>query len=65
MSFKQAIDAQERLYEMMREDFVEKDRYISQLEGVVQSLLAKVKRRDQTVSELREVVKSLTSAPRS
>ena len=65
MSFKQAIDAQERLYEMMREDFVEKDRYISQLEGVVQSLLAKVKRRDQTVSELREVVKSLTSTPRS
>ena len=61
MSIQQQIEMQERLYNVMREDFVEKDRYINQLEGVVHSLLNKVKRRDQTISELREVVKSLTS----
>ncbi len=61
MSIQQQIEMQERLYNVMREDFVEKDRYIAQLEGVVHSLLNKVKRRDQTISELREVVKSLTS----
>jgi hypothetical protein len=52
---------QERLYNMMREDFVEKDRYIAQLEGVTSSLLAKLKRRDETISELRAAVKALTS----
>jgi SMC interacting uncharacterized protein involved in chromosome segregation len=61
MSIQQQIEMQERLYNVMREDFVEKDRYINQLEGVVHSLLNKVKRRDQTISELREVVRSLTS----
>ena len=34
MSFQKNIEMQERLYNMMREDFVEKDRYIAQLEGV-------------------------------
>jgi SMC interacting uncharacterized protein involved in chromosome segregation len=61
MSIQQQIEMQERLYNVMREDFVEKDRYINQLEGVVHSLLNKVKRRDQTISELREAVRSLTS----
>jgi SMC interacting uncharacterized protein involved in chromosome segregation len=61
MSIQQQIEMQERLYNVMREDFVEKDRYIAQLEGVVHSLLNKVKRRDQTISELREAVRSLTS----
>ena len=61
MSFQKNIEMQERLYNMMREDFVEKDRYIAQLEGVTASLLAKVKRRDETISELRAAVKSLTS----
>lgn len=46
---------------MMREDFVEKDGYIAQLEGVTSSLLAKLKRRDETISELRVAVKALTS----
>ncbi|NBW20378.1 MAG: hypothetical protein EBR82_71665 [Caulobacteraceae bacterium] len=62
MSFQKNIEMQERLYNMMREDFVEKDRYIAQLEGVTASLLAKVKRRDETISELRAAVKSLTSS---
>jgi hypothetical protein len=61
MSFQKNIEMQERLYNMMREDFVEKDRYIAQLEGVTASLLAKVKRRDETISELRAAVKALTS----
>ena len=61
MSIQQQIEMQERLYNMMREDFVEKDRYIAQLEGVTASLLAKVKRRDETISELRAAVKALTS----
>ena len=61
MSFQRNIEMQERLYNMMREDFVEKDRYIAQLEGVTASLLAKVKRRDETISELRAAVKALTS----
>jgi hypothetical protein len=61
MSFQKNIEMQERLYNMMREDFVEKDRYIAQLEGVTSSLLAKVKRRDETISELRAAVKALTS----
>jgi hypothetical protein len=62
MSFQKNIEMQERLYNMMREDFVEKDRYIAQLEGVTASLLAKVKRRDETISELRAAVKALTSS---
>jgi hypothetical protein len=61
MSFQKNIEMQERLYNMMREDFVEKDRYIAQLEGVTASLLAKVKRRDETIFELRAAVKALTS----
>jgi hypothetical protein len=61
MSFQKNIEMQERLYNIMREDFVEKDRYIAQLEGVTASLLAKVKRRDETISELRAAVKALTS----
>lgn len=61
MSFQKNIEMQERLYNMMREDFVEKDRYIAQLEGVTSSLLAKVKRRDETISELRAALKVLTS----
>lgn len=61
MSFQKNIEMQERLYNMMREDFVEKDRYISHLEGVTSSLLAKVKRRDETISELRAALKALTS----
>jgi hypothetical protein len=61
MSFQKNIEMQERLYNMMREDFVEKDRYIAQLEGVTASLLSKVKRRDETISELRAAVKALTS----
>lgn len=61
MSFQKNIEMQERLYNMMREDFVEKDRYIAQLEGVTSSLLAKLKRRDETISELRVAVKALTS----
>jgi hypothetical protein len=61
MSFQKNIEMQERLYNMMREDFVEKDRYIAQLEGVTASLLAKVKRRDETISELRAALKALTS----
>ena len=61
MSFQKNIEMQERLYNMMREDFVEKDRYIAQLEGVTSSLLAKVKRRDATISELRAALKALTS----
>ncbi len=61
MSFQKNIEMQERLYNMMREDFVEKDRYIAQLEGVTSSLLAKVKRRDETISELRAALKALTS----
>jgi hypothetical protein len=61
MSFQKNIEMQERLYNMMREDFVEKDRYIAHLEGVTSSLLAKVKRRDETISELRAAVKALTS----
>jgi hypothetical protein len=61
MSFQKNIEMQERLYNMMREDFVEKDRYIAQLEGVTSSLLAKVKRRDETISELRVALKALTS----
>ena len=61
MSIQQQIEMQERLYNVMREDFVEKDRYIAQLEGVTASLLAKVKRRDETISELRAAVKALTS----
>jgi|1048.fasta_scaffold74572_1 hypothetical protein len=61
MSFQKNIEMQERLYNMMREDFVEKDRYIAQLEGVTSSLLAKLKRRDETISELRAAVKALTS----
>lgn len=61
MSFQKNIEMQERLYNMMRQDFVEKDRYIAQLEGVTSSLLAKVKRRDETISELRAALKALTS----
>jgi len=61
MSFQKNIEMQERLYNMMREDFVEKDRYIAQLEGVTASLLSKVKRRDETISELRAALKALTS----
>jgi septal ring factor EnvC (AmiA/AmiB activator) len=61
MSFQKNIEMQERLYNMMREDFVEKDRYIAQLEGVTSSLLAKLKRRDETISELRAALKALTS----
>jgi hypothetical protein len=61
MSFQKNIEMQERLYNMMREDFVEKDRYIAHLEGVTSSLLAKLKRRDETISELRAAVKALTS----
>lgn len=61
MSFQKNIEMQERLYNMMREDFVEKDRYIAQLEGVTASLLSKVKRRDETISELRAALKSVTS----
>jgi len=61
MSFQQNIEMQERLYNMMRQDFVEKDRYIAHLEGVTSSLLAKLKRRDETISELRAAVKALTS----
>jgi hypothetical protein len=61
MSFQKNIEMQERLYNMMREDFVEKDRYIAQLEGMISSLLAKLKRRDETISELRVAVKALTS----
>jgi hypothetical protein len=61
MSFQKNIEMQERLYNMMREDFVEKDRYIAQLEGVTSSLLAKLKRRDETISELRVALKALTS----
>lgn len=61
MSFQKNIEMQERLYNMMREDFVEKDCYIAQLEGLAASLLAKVKRRDETISELRAAVKALTS----
>ena len=61
MSFQKNIEMQERLYNMMRQDFVEKDRYIAHLEGVTSSLLAKLKRRDETISELRAAVKALTS----
>jgi hypothetical protein len=61
MSFQKNIEMQERLYNMMREDFVEKDRYIAQLEGVTSSLLAKLKRRDETISELRVALKAVTS----
>ena len=61
MSFQKNIELQERLYNMMRQDFVEKDRYIAHLEGVTSSLLAKLKRRDETISELRAAVKALTS----
>ncbi len=61
MSFQKNIEMQERLYNMMREDFVEKDRYIAQLEGVTSSLLAKLKRRDETISELRAALKAVTS----
>lgn len=61
MSFQKNIEMQERLYNIMREDFVEKDRYIAHLEGVTSSLLAKIKRRDETISELRAAVKALTS----
>jgi len=61
MSFQKNIEMQERLYNMMRQDFVEKDRYIAHLEGVTSSLLAKVKRRDETISELRAALKALTS----
>jgi hypothetical protein len=61
MSFQKNIEMQERLYNMMRQDFVEKDRYIAQLEGVTASLLAKVKRRDETISELRAALKALTA----
>ena len=61
MSFQKNIEMQERLYNMMRQDFVEKDRYIAHLEGVTSSLLAKLKRRNETISELRAAVKALTS----
>lgn len=54
---KQQIEAQERLYQMMQEDFHEKDRYIQNLEATIKGLILRIQRRDKLISELRESLK--------
>jgi len=54
---KSQMEAQERLFEMMREDWIEKDQYIVHLEQTIKCLITRIQRRDKIISELREALK--------